>query len=86
GDWIRRVLELRGENTTAPFAAMQLARRTGDRYRDIPDPLREELLRWMQRENAETHFLQLVRDGGSLDADEQGLVFGEALPKGLRIL
>jgi hypothetical protein len=29
--------------------------------------------------------VQLVRDGGLLDQDEQGRVFGEALPKGLRI-
>jgi hypothetical protein len=29
--------------------------------------------------------LGLVREGGRLGRDEQGLVFGEALPKGLRI-
>ena len=28
----------------------------------------------------------MVRDGGSLDSDEQGLVFGESLPKGLRLV
>jgi len=27
----------------------------------------------------------LVRSGGRLDREVQGLVFGEALPKGLRI-
>lgn len=35
--------------------------------------------------DAPTHFVELVQDGGSLDSDEQGLVFGESLPKGLRI-
>jgi len=30
-------------------------------------------------------FTKLVRDGGSLDSEEQGLVFGESLPKGLRL-
>jgi hypothetical protein len=30
--------------------------------------------------------VELVRHAGTLDSEEQGLVFGESLPKGLRIL
>ena len=29
--------------------------------------------------------MTLVQSGGSLDREEQGLVFGESLPKGLRL-
>jgi hypothetical protein len=29
--------------------------------------------------------LQLVDEGGELEAEEQGLVFGESLPQGLRV-
>jgi hypothetical protein len=32
------------------------------------------------------HRDELVRAGGQLDHDEQGLIFGESLPKGLQIL
>ena len=64
---------------------MQIARRTDDRYRDLPEKLRREAADWLAMENAPPHFVELVRAGGSLDSDEQGLVFGESLPKGLRI-
>ncbi len=64
---------------------MQLARRTDDRYRDLPEKLRREAADWLAATDAPGHFIQLVRDGGTLDSDEQGLVFGESLPKGLRI-
>ena len=40
---------------------------------------------WLENQQV-PHYVTLVRDGGLLDAEEQGLVFGEALPKGLRIL
>ena len=70
---------------SAQLAVMQLARRTDDRYRDLPEKLRREAADWLTLENAPPHFVELVRTGGSLDSDEQGLVFGEALPKGLRL-
>jgi hypothetical protein len=70
----------------ALLAVMQTARRTGDRYRDVPDKLRTHVLDWLARHDAPAHFSQLVREVGQLDAEEQGLVFGEALPKGLRIV
>jgi hypothetical protein len=64
---------------------MQLARRTDDRYRDLPDSLREAALEWLIPQSAPAHFLELVRVGGTLDVEEEGLIFGEALPKGLRL-
>jgi hypothetical protein len=85
GDWLRRLLDLGYEDTAAHLAVMQLARKTLDRYRDISDKLRDKVLAWFVRTGAPEHFQQLVRDAGSLDADEQGLIFGESLPKGLRL-
>ena len=64
---------------------MQIARRTGDRYRDLDDSVRREIVDWMQSLNASPHLVQLVQEGGTLDREEQGRAFGEALPKGLRI-
>ncbi len=64
---------------------MQLARRTDDRYRNLPEKLRCEAADWLAQGDAPRHFVELVRDGGTLDSDEQGLVFGESLPKGLRM-
>ena len=83
--WLKRLLELDDDDPMAFLAVMQTARRTGDRYRDAPEKLRARVLDWLGRHEAPAHFAQLVREVGQLDVEEQGLVFGEALPKGLRI-
>ena len=84
--WLEELMGVRDASEVDKLAVMQLARRTDDRYRDVPRPLREEVLAWLQDHQAPVHFLQLVREGDVLDREEQGRVFGEALPKGLRIL
>ena len=84
--WLRTLLESGAEDIDTKLAVMQLARRTEDRYRDVSEKLRDRVLGWLQRHDAPEHFVELVRRGGQLDSEEQGLVFGEALPKGLRIL
>ena len=68
------------------LAVMQMARRTGDRYRDIDEQLRAEVLAWLGENKAPEHYLQLVSEGGRLDEEEQGRILGESLPKGLRLL
>ena len=84
--WLKKLMEIDLDDPMADLAVMQMARRTGDRYRDLPDKIRATAADWLGRRGAPGHFVTLVREGGELDTDEQGLVFGEALPKGLRIL
>ena len=67
------------------FAVVQLARRTGDRYRDVDEGHRQAALQWLSTNSVATHQIELVRNGGQLDSDEAGRVFGESLPKGLRL-
>ena len=74
-----------GDQPMEHLALMELARKTDDRYRDLPEKLRGKVLEWLVSNRAQDHFIQLVRSGGRLDHEVQGLVFGEALPKGLRI-
>ncbi len=69
-----------------PLAVMQLARRTDDRYRDLSEKHRRDAADWLFAVNAPRHFTELVRNGGALQSDEQNMVFGESLPKGLRIV
>ncbi len=83
--WLQRLLAYDQPDAMSQFAAVLLSRRTDDRYRDIPEPLREHLLAWLERANASPHAIELVRTAGQLDAEEQTRVFGESLPKGLRI-
>lgn len=84
--WLAQMMRLEGGDAMEPFAAMQLARMTGDRYRDIDETQRENVLKWMDRIQVPRNFRRLVREVGTLDAEDQGLVFGEALPIGLKIL
>ncbi len=85
-DWTGRFLGLAPEDPQAAWAVMQMTRRTDDRYRDIPDNLRDRVLGWLDTRGASNHLIALVRSGGQLDAEEQTRSFGEALPKGLRIM
>jgi hypothetical protein len=84
-DWARRVMSLPSGDAKATFAVVQLCRRTGDRYRDVPDDARTAAVEWLTARAAAPHFIELVRQGGQLEAEEQRVVFGEALPRGLRI-
>lgn len=85
-DWLAKLMRLCADDPMARLAAMQMARRTDDRYRELPEKLRGKVLDWLRLHEAPAHFIELVGQGGQLDSEEQGLVFGEALPKGLRIL
>jgi hypothetical protein len=84
--WLKKLMELDYDDPMAHLAVMLLARRTDDRYRDLSDKQRTGVLAWLSKRGAPGHFLQLVEHSGTLDRDEQGMIFGESLPKGLRIL
>jgi len=64
---------------------VQLTRRTGDRYRDVSDELRDAVQEWLVKHRAPKHFVTLVGEGGDLQEDEQILVFSESLLPGLKI-
>jgi hypothetical protein len=83
--WLDQLTSVDDPASEFQLALMQLSRRTGDRYRDIPEALRDKVLKSMREHHAPAHFITLVQEGGALDTEEQNLVFGEALPKGLRI-
>jgi hypothetical protein len=83
--WAMALLALSSPDAMLQFALVNLARRTGDRYRDLDEPLRERVLRWLDQQDAGEHARKLVREGDELAAEEQDRVFGESLPKGLRL-
>jgi hypothetical protein len=86
-EWCRRLMDAAaGNEPMEHFALMELARKTDDRYRDLPEKVRGKALEWLVSHQAQAHFVELVRQGGRLDREAQGMVFGESLPKGLRIL
>ncbi|MCX7393618.1 MAG: Hsp70 family protein [Planctomycetales bacterium] len=84
-NWLDRLMQFDNSSPLVAFAVMQLARKTGDRYRDIDETVRQSVLIWMDRNHAAKRYHELVREVGTLETDDQSLLFGEALPKGLRI-
>ena len=83
--WADSLLAHRPADAMLQFALVNLSRRTGDRYRDLPEDLRSRVLDWLDEQEASEHARKLVREGDELAAEEQDRVFGEALPKGLRL-
>jgi len=84
--WIERFIDLSdASQSSVQLALMQMARKTNDRYRDISDKLREDVVRELQNAGAREHLIELVQKGGHLESDEAAEVFGESLPAGLRL-
>ena len=84
-EWVRRLIDPNPADEKAAFTAVLLTRRTGDRYRDVSEPVRRAVLQWLAARRAAPHLLELVEAGGHLGEEEQRTVFGESLPRGLRI-
>ena len=83
--WIERLARLPGPDEEVAFALVQMARRTGDRFREISDAARDTAVGWLERHGAPGHFVDLVRVGGELRAEERSEAFGESLPYGLEL-
>ena len=47
--WLNRLMKFDNSDPLVSFAVMQLARKTGDRYRDIDETTRHSVLAWMDR-------------------------------------
>ncbi|MAT69861.1 MAG: molecular chaperone DnaK [Planctomycetaceae bacterium] len=83
--WLAALLPSDAARDHAAASLMLLARKTGDRHRDIADSLRRQVVDWLDVQQAPAHFRQLVEEVGTLDHEEQSIAFGESLPSGLRI-
>jgi hypothetical protein len=47
---------------------------------------RREAIQVLESRGASQHLIELIRTGGALDVDEQSKIFGESLPKGLKLV
>lgn len=85
--WLGQVLALDPSRVeSVPFAAMLLARRTGDRARDLDPSLRERVAERLVATRAPALWVEAVREGVELEQAEEARVFGESLPAGLKLL
>ncbi|GAB2490378.1 Hsp70 family protein [Comamonas humi] len=74
------------KNETAMFAAVQMARMTGDRARDLADEVRERVVQQLRQAQAPARWLQMVQEVAVLGEADARRNFGDALPPGLQLL
>jgi hypothetical protein len=87
GRWLQVLLALDWRKVEpAAFAAVSLARVSGDRERDLPDELREAVAARLLALKAPPAWARMVREPVELDAADTGRVFGESIPAGLRLV
>ena len=85
--WLDQVLALDWRAVApAPFAATLLARLSGDRERDVDEPLRSKVAQRLRVAKSPASWLRMVEDVVELDEADAGRVFGETLPPGLRLV
>ena len=84
-DWLLRFLAIDSPSPMEQLAVVQLSRKVNDRYRDLDDQLRTKVISWLERCSANPTFTELVEQGGMFDTEQQGKIFGESLPQGLRL-
>jgi molecular chaperone DnaK (HSP70) len=85
--WLEALLALDWKRVEpAAFAAAQIARLTGDRARDLPPELREQVIKRLTALRAPPGWIAMVRATDRLDEADQRRSFGEALPPGLRLI
>ncbi len=69
----------------AAFAAVQLARLTGDRTRDLGSTLRDRTVAALRDAKAPDRWLQLVTEVVTLSVEDEARALGDTLPLGLKI-
>jgi hypothetical protein len=84
--WLEMLLarELRTVDGAA-FAAVQLARLTGDRTRDLDADLRGRTVAALMAAKAPVRWLRVVTEVVPLEADDQARALGDTLPLGLKL-
>ncbi len=84
--WIGRLLALRWPKGFAPEPALiHMARFTGDRGRDLPEELREEIAARAARAKGGAELAESLFRVTSLSAQQERRVFGDTLPLGLSV-
>ena len=84
--WLGRVLALDWEkDDTAAFAAVLLARETGDPTRDVDDALRTQVIKRLRAAKARARWIAVVESHAALSDKDAGALLGDSLPAGLRL-
>ena len=85
--WLPLILSEDWKKTPhAGFAATLIARMSGDRARDIEEPMRQQIMAKLKLSKAPASWIDMVEQVKELDEKEEKQIFGEALPPGLKLI
>jgi molecular chaperone DnaK (HSP70) len=85
--WLKQLMKQHWKkNPQACFAATLIARKSGDRVRDIDESLRQDIIAQLKLNKAPLSWIAMVEEVKALDEKEEKQIFGEALPPGLTLL
>lgn len=84
--WVKALLAADPKrHEAAAFAMAQLARKTGDRSRDVSDEVRTQVLARLDALKAPASWSQMVRDVVQLSVADEARALGDTLPLGLEL-
>jgi hypothetical protein len=82
--WIEQLMAYDGEDPHAVGRTIaQMARKTGDRARDLDDALRIRIREWMESRQIAADVQRPVSEIIALESRDQNAMFGESLPQGI---
>ncbi|WP_105901453.1 Hsp70 family protein [Vibrio gangliei] len=85
--WLLKMLELDWkQEPMIAFAAVMMARKTGDRSLDISEDIRVKVIEKLQASRATLSWIELVSEVKQLTEDESKKIFGDSIPAGLQMI
>ena len=85
--WLQLIIDLNwSKNCPFAFAAVHLARKSGDRSRDISESTRQNVINRLQSIKAPQHWIDMVEQVVELNEAEQSAIRGDSLPVGLTLI
>jgi molecular chaperone DnaK (HSP70) len=83
--WISGLMKKKWNDPKPVIHALaQMARKTGDRTRDLDDGPRRMLMDWLSENGADSHTLDMIQNTVAVEKQEKNMLFGDELPSGLK--
>ncbi len=82
--WIEGLMKKKWNDPGPVIQALaQMARKTGDRTRDLDEGRRQRLMDWLSENGADSHTLDMIQNMVAIEKQEKNMLFGDDLPSGL---
>lgn len=82
--WIKALMAIQDKNPGARVrAVIQMARKTGDRLRDLDEGTIQNIKQWIRDQPGKVPDVRPLEEVVSLEKEEKNAIFGESLPPGL---